>query len=424
MKNALLMSMRTALVLFVTCTTAFSQDQTGLRTGNYAGVLGLSNNPTSTALSTMKWDINLFSASLFGRNNYGYFRNTSLLNLAKNPNLLASVLDTMQEKSIPSNAIIQDFYLHPHPLSGSLEINISGPGLSFRVGEHHQFGLFSNFRTQVGAYNISKQLQYKALVDLERFEQVSFKSPLGGAGMAWSELGMNYAWRSVGEGDLNYAFGISSKLLLGLEGGYVNSNQDFKFQKSQGDTISVFGGNWDYALTTQNVNAALRDKGMQTPNINGKGLGFDLGFSISMPDEDGDTDEDYLWKVGASILDLGAVKFDNHAQKHHIEFEGERMLSMKNFTHTDDLYATLQDASLALLDDPNASLVKNSFKIGLPTAFALQYDQKIIPFVYVSVNAIQRLGIAPNRLKRANLLAVAPRFELKRTSVTFPMHLV
>jgi hypothetical protein len=411
-----------SIMLTVTSFALLSQDQIGIRNQNYAGLWGLSLNPTNTAMSPLKWDANLMDFSILARNNYAFVRNTGMIGLIKNSGSLVSIYDTSEQKTFPSNALIQDFYNQNHKLDGALEINALGLAIAFRVGEHHQLGLFSKMRMQASAYQISNLFQYKSLIDLERYNKIDIAAPTGGSGMLWSEIGLNYAWRSINEGDYNYAFGISPRVLLGLEGGYFNVNKDFSWQKSQGDTITIFSGNWDYALTPSNLDNVLKGK-MPKPTINGKGIGLDLGFSIAKPDDDSETPEGYIWKFGAAILDIGAINFNENAQKHHLEFETEKEASPKSFMHREDLMATIQDASKVFLGDSSASLVGNSFKIGLPSAITMQFDHKIIENIYVSTNYIQRISMSQTRLKRATSLAIAPRFEKRKMGVSVPIHL-
>jgi hypothetical protein len=410
-------------LLFSNFTTLFAQDQIGMRNGNYAGIWSLATNPANTAISPLKWDINLIDFSLFARNNYAYIKNTSLLTLAKNPERFFTIYDTTDEKTIPSNALVQDFYFKNRQIDGALEMNVLGLAASFRIGDHHQFGIFSKVRVVASAYNISKQFRYKPLDELGRFIKLNINTPMGGSAMLWSELGINYAWRSIDEGDYNIAFGVSPRILLGLEGGYFNVAQDFSWHKSQKDTITLYDGNWDYGLTTNSVSEVM-NKNMPKPSINGKGIGLDLGFSISKPDEDGEMPEDYLWKFGAAVLDLGGVNFNKNAQKHHVEFDSSVDASPKSFMRFDnDLNGTIQDVSSLFLGDSMASLVDNSFKIGLPTALSFQFDYKILNQIFVSANYIQRVSISSRRLKRATLLAISPRFEKRKIAVSVPLHL-
>jgi hypothetical protein len=411
------------ILLLCNFPSILAQDQIGMRNGNYAGIWSLATNPTNSAISPLKWDINLLDFSFFARNNYAYIKDASLISLAKNPERFFTIYDTTDEKSIPANALIQDFYFKNRQINGDLEMNISGLSASFRIGDHHQFGIFSKVRVHASAYQISKQFQYKPLDELGRYIKLDVSSPMGGSTMLWSELGLNYAWRSINEGDYNIAFGISPRILLGLEGGYFNVAKDFSWHKSQKDTITLYDGNWDYALTTNSVSEVMK-KNMPKPEINGRGIGIDLGFSISKPDEEGDLPEDYLWKFGAAILDLGRVNFNKNAQKHHIEFDSSVDVSPKSFMRFDnDLNGTIQDASRLFLGDSLASLVANSFKIGLPTALSFQFDYKILNQIYVSANYIQRISISPGSLKRATLLAVSPRFEKRKIAVSIPLHL-
>jgi hypothetical protein len=199
--------------------------------------------------------------------------------------------------------------------------------------------------------------------------------------------------------------------------------KDFKWQKSEKSTIAIEEGSMDYALTTGHASLnALKNN--PKPTINGKGLGLDMGFSVLVPDEDGEEEDDYLWKFGVSILDLGAINFNKNAQKHHLDFIKPVIFSEENFLHQEDLNATLQDISSLVLGNAKATMVDNSFKIGLPTSISMQFDRKIAPRYYISALVMQRLAMKPTRLKRANYVAIAPRYDKKLCSISLPIHVI
>jgi hypothetical protein len=408
-------------ILFIT-NNLNAQEQIGMRGERYSGLWGLSLNPTNTALSPLKWDVNLVDLSVFGRNNYAFLRNTSIPNVLRNPTKLVSIYDTLSDRTIPRNSIVQDFYMNNRSINGAFEMEAMGLAASFRIGEHHQFGFFTKVRAQASAYHITNKLHFKTLNDLPRFEDVKITAPTGGSGMAWTELGFNYAWRSVEEGEYNVAYGISPRILLGMEAAYVNVNKDFTWQKSNGDTLAFNNGNWDYAVTTSSVDNVLQKK-IPKPSINGKGFGVDFGFSIAKPDEDGELAEDYLWKFGAALNDLGAIDFDKNTEKHHVEFKGTKFATMHDVMDETSLTNTLQKVSKTFMGDSSASYVTHSFQMGLPTALSLQFDKKIMNDVYVEASMIQRISMASNHLKKANSLAIVPRFEKKWCSFAMPIHL-
>ena len=399
------------LLTFVAFQQSFSQEQLGMRLERYAGIYAAGINPAFSADNPNNWEISLFTAEGFFENNYAFVRNTSFPQLLKNSDQIVLAEDT-PETPRESNSLLLDFFDAKRKMHGVIQTRVSGPGFSARIGENHVIGFTTAFRTQVSAYKIPPILAYNTISDLNRNEVYAIPSA-GFSGMSWGEIGLHYSYRND-DADLITTWGVSPKLLLGFEGMYTRARASFDYSQQIGDT-SVFGsGNWDYALTLGNAanpdDVKLRRQGM--------GVGFDAGISWEGTSETG---SGFDWRFGVSILDAGFIRFNKNAQQHHIEFDTIVTVSNADFPSRDDVSLILQDASQAFLGDPSASLQKESFSIGLPTALSLQYDVKLAPKVIVTGVLVQRIPFSKTQLKRPNTLAVVPRFVSEWFSASLPV---
>ncbi|MBK6994351.1 MAG: hypothetical protein IPH31_05295 [Lewinellaceae bacterium] len=187
--------------------------------------------------------------------------------------------------------------------------------------------------------------------------------------------------------------------------------------RSKTATRRAFGSaKWDYALTTANLTDNADEVSLKKQ---GSGFGLDLGISWAMPADD--EEDGYAWRAGISLVDLGFVRFKNSAQRHHIEFDTLVTVSGSSFPQRNNADDVLRDVSSAFLGDTDASLQKNAFGMGLPTALSAQFDARVIPMFYVSGLLVQRVPLSKLSVKRPSTLAVVPRFEHRWFSVSLPL---
>ncbi|MBC7776486.1 MAG: hypothetical protein H7246_13715 [Phycisphaerae bacterium] len=400
--------------LFFLPQTIFSQEQLGMRLERYAGIYSAGINPANTAFTPHNWEVSLFNADLFVENSYAFLRNTSLQNALRNTDKIVSLADTSAENPPARDAILQDFTDGSRKMHFVTQVRIAGPAFSFRIGENNVVGLTTAFRTNVSAYRIPEILAYRTISDLPRNQAINIP-PAGIAGMAWGEIGLHYS-RLEEMGDLQMAWGVSPKLLLGYEGFFTRAQSRFDYTQRNGDTTAFGSAKWDYALTTANLTDNADEVALKKQ---GSGFGLDLGVSWAMPA--GDEEDGYAWRVGVSLVDLGFMRFKNTAERHHIEFDTMLTVSGGQFPHRANADEVLRDVSRAFLGDSAASLQKRAFGMGLPTALSAQFDARVAPLIYVSGLLVQRMPLSKYSVKRPSTLAVVPRFEHRWFSASLPL---
>jgi len=400
--------------LFFLPQVIFSQEQLGMRLERYSGIYSAGINPANTAFTPHNWEVSLFNADLFVENSYAFLRNTSLQNALRNTDKIVSLADTSSENPPARDAILQDFADGSRKMHFVTQVRVAGPSFSFRFGEKNVVGLTTAFRTNISAYRIPEILAYPTVSDLPRNQAINIPS-VGIAGMAWGEIGLHYS-RLEEIGDLQMAWGVSPKLLLGYEGFFTRAQSKFDYTQRNGDTTAFGSANWDYALTTANLTDNADAVALKRQ---GTGFGLDLGVSWAMPA--GDEGAGYVWRAGVSLVDLGFMRFKNTAQRHHIEFDTLLTISGSQFPQRNNADDVLHDVSRAFLGDSAASLQKNAFAMGLPTAISAQFDARVAPMLYVSGILVQRVPLSKYSLKRPSTLAVVPRFEHRWFSVSLPL---
>jgi hypothetical protein len=382
-----------------------AQDNLGIAGSSRAPVNTLLINPSSIVDSRAFIDINLVGLSAFARNNFMYLpaKGFSLTN--------------------PQMSGLPPINTKPSIYNVYADVAVQGPGATFAV-KSHAFGISTAVRSAADVRGIPKQVsnyvtngfQYNGSMGIP--QQIK---NLRANALAWGEVGLSYGTIIKRDGDAIMQGGITVKRLFGLAGlGVRLDDWNYNVKDSTHlDTQSIHG---EYGMT---------DVSSGFPAINGKGWGFDIGFTYKLRKSDSKsyqphspcTDGDYIYKIGVSILDIGKIAFKSPFYRN--QFNQDQSSQW-------DGYAATNTNSVAGLDsmlNNNFSLVQQNssggkFRMKLPTGISVQADYNLGHNFYVlgmityGLPRKNSLGV-----QRASYLGLAPRWEIKRLEVSLPLSL-
>lgn len=407
-------------IIYLPAANLLAQEQLGIRTSNYGGVNSLLLNPANSQTMPFAWDANLLEAGLFFENNYAFVENFRLLDALKMPdNVELRPLLEEDNATPPAGSLIMDFYridANGTSHAGFLT-SVMGPSLALRVGEAHTVGLFTRARAFLNTFEIPSSLGYYEYNN-QPFETAIEIDPASGSALAWSEIGLNYAYHGLtSNGELS--FGASLKFLQGYEAVYIRNNSYFELTQLRDNRLQGTAVDFNYGFASTGL-----DSDEWSLQRNGGGVGVDLGVVYTFTD---DADLPYRWKLGASILDLGAVRFNKSAQKHAIRTADLREMSLdeyNQFTDAGDLDSILQVFSRQILQDPDASLVRDVFAMQLPTALSIQADVALLPSLFVNATIVQAVPVSRISIRRNSIAALTPRIESRWLELAVPVSLL
>ena len=393
------------------------QAQLGLRTGNYAGVNGWALNPSAHTATPFNWEVNLLEGAFFFDNNYSFLQNTSLLDLAKRGKNLEIAFgpDFDEENPPPAGSVVLDFYDDNRNRYGNADISIGGPAFFVRLGEQHAVGLFTRARAFASGRNVVNALSYYRYYDrpyLEPFQVTPFKMSIA----SWSELGLNYLFQTTTDaGKLGLA--ISARYLQPYEGIYFHNSTEFALSKLPGDTLTGGPIHFEYGHTNSNLQQAGR---RITPN--GAGAAIDIGATLIIGEEN-----DYTWRLGFSLLDIGRLQFSRNARMHRVSpnttstigFQDYKVFEMPH--EFEDMLSLFSEQTLG---DPETSSVGDRFGMWLPAAVSFQADRNLGGGFFL--NAVILHGIplgGSGAMWRGSLVALTPRIEKRWIEFALPVSL-
>ncbi len=390
----------------------FSQEQLGLRLGNYSGINGVTLSPTAGVNNPLGWNINVVSLGSFVANDFAFIRDGSVSSFFRNLKTLGPAPET--KITVPSKPTqFYDFFNRPRDKFFSSALFVGLPSFHLNLASGHSFGVFMGERSALTMRQIP--------IIADPYEQ---KIPLGlryevppfvVSGMAWGELGFNYAYQMGNEAEGGLSFGINAKILRANQGFFLQNLNGTAFTRITKDSARV---------DALNVRGGFTNNFMAKPlSNNGLGFGFDIGAQFVLGS--GESDErPYLFRVGASLLDLGHVNFTKNTEVHAVKLTEPLKVDTKDYKNLDPDHPEediLRRFNQSMYGKADSTYQGNYFGLGLPTALSLQGDIAITENFFVNGLLIQRLQMSDFALSRDNVFAVTPRFESQWLGASLPL---
>jgi hypothetical protein len=395
---------RIPLLLALCCAFhVHAQERYGLLNSNYAGTDALPMNPARMADQWSWMDINIIGADLFIRNDHVSVGSAS-----------RTVLGEMREsiRSAQGNGFVLTESVRDGGRRAFTNVRVVGPSLALTLGRN-SVGASVGSRFSMSFTGIDRPLARFAYNGLgfspqwrTRYQDENIRLTAA----AWTEFNLSYARLVLAEDHTLFSIGATAKYLLGHGGvGLGFDVLDYTVLDSARAQIHEASGH--YGLAVPSLNA-------------GRGLGLDLGavFTRTLEQADGHVPHKvceplpYDWRLGASLMDLGGIRYRD-------AMAGTFSTSRSFFPD----YTTIQLADAQAADSLIAASLSTfersaDFSVGLPTAFAMQLDKRVVDHVYVAANWVQSLSFPSTmRLRRPNTLALVPRLEWRRFEAAIPV---
>lgn len=411
--------MNLRLLIFLCCflpSLLTGQEQTGLRLNFLSGISSVRLNPAAPATTPYRWEIGLAEGSAFISNNYLFFRNArtaDLLNDELTQNILLAP-NLANPETMPPGHLVLDFYNDARRRFAYTSVTIGGPSFYYKIDRYNSIGLVTGARFIGSASGVDNDFSYYKFNQF-RADEYFEVAPAQAGVLGFSEIGINYTLSSPApEGTFN--IGITAKYLQGYDAAFFSSKNEFELARIVGNGLTASGGRLKYGYTE---NLTAED---YQAKVNGRGVGFDIGMFVTV---DGFEPGEYIWKIGFSILDVGEVRFQDTAQRHHlrtsnrdIELFPENYSDIKDQT---DLRMLTRAFSFDVTGDSVGTFQDNSISMMLPSAISLQVDHAITSNVFIGGMVHQYLPLGNDGLRRGSLVAIAPRFEHQWVSLNLPV---
>ncbi|MBE0652042.1 MAG: hypothetical protein IH595_14540 [Bacteroidales bacterium] len=400
------------------------QEMLGLGFSNYSGISGKNINPAFLTGSKVYLDVNLVGAGISIENNFAYI-----------PSGGATIWSIIRGDSLPekySSNYFDSFYTYYRNKPNynmAATATIMGPGVMLQDGKQ-AFGISLSARNYESAYhfpvtflqNIYNQEPNPGQTNKDYgFNNFSMAS------LSWSELSFNYAYDFYERYGNKFTAGIEFKVLYGIEGFYSQTSV-LKYHWLSYDTIRL-----DTLNTTAGMSLPVNYNNNNTnlsPWDKGHGFGVNIGFlytkNESNVSEKGEKAlcakpyEDYKYRIGFSIMDIGGIRFKNNARLYQLQ-TGNLTLEATQIKFYNTVDSTMNYLAQILKVDTSKMLKGSEISMSLPTALSLQMDYHYRKNIYISGFWIHPLRFNKQSLRRPAQLAVIPRYDTRMLGVSVPV---
>lgn len=406
------------LLLFLTAlsapVTTWAQSFLGYEHSLYAGIVGASYNPASLADNPYSMDILIVGLDVEAANNYVGVKRKDFRNPAFGTQNLY-----LRERNTKKAVFFRN--------------EILLPGIMFS-NEKYGWGIDMKVRTYANVDGVEQPLAHilaTGFQDASDYNVHRVNRHIGMNTLSWFELGGTYA-RTMWKGAEHYvSIGVRPKFLLGLAAGYAFINTA-GYEFFNDTTLALYEadaefGHSDHFAFDENLQPSYRFK------FN-PGFGLDIGIIYEHRPEAMQKDKKdkprpwpgfrdrpaYKYRLGASITDLGIIRFRSGAFTDHYSMSASAWDiggDALDYTSPGALYSnfTLNN---------HGQQEGQPFWMRLPLALNLFGDYNVGNNFYVNAQSYTALYLRGTNFKKVHELtriSVTPRWETRWFGVWAPV---
>lgn len=406
--------------------TGKGQEMLGIVNSNYAGIYSISNNPSNMLTSKLYMDYNLLGLQSSFYNNYMYLDAQDALAFLFKRTLPIYYTNEYEERNFKINNSNENKY-------GFLNTRMEGPGAMI-VNHKHAFGFTTSFRTNSWFYDIPPDIAtflYEA-IDYDSLQNIRFQhaEDMKLGAVSWTELSFSYAFNFHRYRWNSWNVGISIKPLFGNAGMYT-SIDNLDYQVYTDDSASVYNASFSYGLSLP-IN--YNDNSLQiSPIFRGAGIATDIGFSY-LRTKKGHQNfsygqlceapyEDYNFRIGFSIKDLGFIKFNKKAiAKAYTNTSAEWVKDKGNdvlpSTSINEMVIKIESF---FKEDAEDYTDNETFTIYLAPIVNFNIDLPLSYLIYLNGSVYYSFNFGGASVYKPSVIAIAPRYETSRFEISIPI---
>jgi hypothetical protein len=417
------------LILSLPFKCLFGQEMLGTVLGNYSGVDNTRLNPSAMNNSKVFLDVRFLGMDAFVENNYLYQTKSDY-----------SITHFFQSgyqwptHTEDYGTEVRIFYANKSEGLKDLYVSnyIGGPS-AMLVWRKHAFALTTAIRTVASGRDIPYDVANFGYLGLNYRPQHNINyndsRPFQLSQATWAEIGLAYSYEIRAEGLNLWTAGIDVRRLFGL-GGEFMSVTNINYIVPDDSTIIVKNLNARYGVAYP----LDYSSSAYTPSLKvlGKGFAFDVGatfYRLKRVHQENYSarfceppHEDYLYRIGVSLIDLGAIRFTSNASQYSIDNKSSYWNNVNNI-HFRNIQQILDTLSLKFYGTTDGAYRGNSFYLWLPSAGSVQFDYHYYRNWYINATAIIPFVFTGNSLSRPAQIAITPRYETDWFEASLPVSL-
>lgn len=409
---------------------AHAQDFQAAATDNYAGTLALEVNPAFLAESRYAFHMTLAGFHTEFANDYLAFRRRDFLN---NLGQLDIALGGGGEGGTQDGILTADNTQKDKQIL--FRTNIVLPSFQFRLKDGSGVAFTLRQRTLFSLQGVDYRLARLAREDF-RYEpyldSLITSNNLAANTLSFLEIGLGYG-RTIWDGGQHYISGGGRlKLLLGIGGAYLHSDE-LAYRLITPDSLSISAGSrFNFGFSDN-----FRFEGRQLVDFNVASLptfSSDLGIVYEFRpnieryryEMDGKTrlrpdETKYLARVGIALYDLGGIRFSRNAYSRSVRIPDNTGNQTNDLNVSELELFDVYDVRDTIESRFTSTAEQTEFFLRLPTHLMISADVAINERFYVGFITRQQIVNTRSTLQEADHYTLIPRMENKWGSVMLPL---
>lgn len=388
------------LFFFSIClgTAVSAQGYQALHGSAYTGSTAIFNNPAASIHSAYKWDLTVFSVQAKLSTNSAYLDGVTI---GKFGNAALTMYDTMHSRFYHGNADVSLFNFS-YKLNNRQAVSV---GLRARSYAHVKALPFRFSDTTSSLHSFL--LQNSNTPYLEGFA----------TNTSWLEGNLNYSQVLFENSDSKLSGGVTFQIMKGMAGASAKANKiSYLMSKSATDTSFSFTNGNITAAYSANLGATSGKEYLQN-TVGGFGLSLGVEYMTYNTELNpyGNHNLNYDWKIGVSLMDLGANSFKpgigsgtyNNPLTSMMDGDIDRKLT--GAANVNDLRDSMRTIFASSTD------LESNFSISNPTRLIINIDKNFGNNFYVngevSMNFYSTTNYTKLRTRELNLFTITPRWE-------------
>ncbi|MBL7923052.1 MAG: hypothetical protein JNL88_02530 [Bacteroidia bacterium] len=394
-------------------TGAYAQEMWGAAPGNYAGQMGIDLNPASIADAPYRWEIHFVSLDASILNNYMYLKGDSRL-----------IRKSVKGESVEEDKFTDRYTRNPDKFAyGSAFLKY--PAFIWS-GKKLSAAFHVSTRAELSAskvpYHLAKYLKEGFDYNPQQNTNYAVRNLRAGL-LTWHEFGVTIAGVLHDSKEYFWTGGVTLNYNYGLTGVYVRLD----------DADYILPA--DTLLIVNNIQAeyghALPDNGTRGSNDplakRGKGYSFTAGVQFFKnrneaffnPCKRNNGEKPYDYRLGVSLMDIGYLHYTEGTRTYLFDNRNTAWFGIDTVKF-DDWVTTDSILSEQFYGNSRSSRDQRSMRMVLPAAASVQLDVPFNENVFLNLSILQRIPFGPYSLRRANQVALTPRYESRHFEISMP----
>ncbi len=408
----------------------------GLQNSNYAGVNAIYTNPALITNMNHQRSANIGGLGVNVDNNY--------VALETPFSFWALVNNNVDDQYKDDNGRIKwdKSWIKEDPTVTDIQLNIGteyrGPSYVNTYGRF-LWGTASRTRSSMRIDNLSSSVVNwaKEFMDSTRVPSViDIRSPkLNISANSYQEVSGILGFKLIEKSTMRLGVGTTIKGIFAT-GSFHIQNSGATFRTIGLDTLELTGGMMKFSYTDNNLirqifQGVVAGSMPNLLNINGLGLGFDLGFVLEFGENMKTSPrkgnyKDYKLKIAASVMDLGRMTYRNQSKGFIVDGSTPVKMALNSpeflAASTEGAESVFNYTVNYLRDKGAIRDISEKTQIELPTTLQLQADYQILPYFNVAAHIQQAINVNDIANLHFNSAAVVvPRIEHNWFEVSMPI---